>query len=227
MDTSIPFVCSRRVRHPAYKDAFPCCRPGLRPGVLIVGVFLFLPLASQAYPEFQQDIVKRTHRPVNCAYCHQHSDGPEGTAPGQIGALTSAELERLGRARAAMEPGTQEESPILNGFGNHMVKSLGKKKIVELRLVPDQVGDALSTESDLDEDGISDAAEYRDGTHPGIFSDGKPLKLLRHNLLRHRGPVLLTLVATIMGLYGIRHLLVAFARQTAMQDDETSEEESA
>jgi len=166
---------------------------------------------AAAYPEFQRSILKTTARPVNCAFCHAHADGPEGTAPGQIGRLSAAELAQLGQARAALSPDNHATSPILNPFGNHLLNRLGKKRILELRLVPMELASALPFDSDLDHDGITDRDEYRAGTHPLLDTDGDPWKLFQYNFWKNRTSLILTLLATILGLYGLKHLLHGFA----------------
>lgn len=165
----------------------------------------------QAYPEFQQHIVKTSRRTINCALCHSHADGPEGTAPGQIGHLTQAEQAELVHARGAFEPGQKVNSPVLNDFGNHIINALGKRRFLEIRLAPAQLAEALPRDSDLDADGISDVHEYVAGTHPLLESDGDPWLLFRANFTRHSTQILLTLAATIMGLWGLGHLLRGFA----------------
>lgn len=166
---------------------------------------------AEAYPEFQRHLVTSTGRSVNCAFCHENADGPEGTAPGQIGRLSPAELAQLGQARAAFLPDNRATSPILNSFGNQMLNRLGKTRILELRLVPGELAAALPVDSDLDRDGISDADELRAGTHPLLDTDGNPWRLFQHNAWKHRVSLALTLAATILGLYGLKHLLHGFA----------------
>lgn len=173
-----------------------------------------------ANPEYQRFIVQHSGRPVNCAFCHAHSDGPEGTAPGQIGRLTAAEQELLGRARAAFEPGGKVDSPILNAFGDHIISSIGKRKFLELRLAPEQLAQALPKDSDLDHDGILDVHEYLDGTHPLLASDGRPWLLFKHNFERNLPQLFLALMATIAGLYGWRHMLQGFAVAAHADEDE-------
>jgi hypothetical protein len=186
-------------------------------------IILLLAVAGtvQAYPEFQKQIVEASGRTVNCALCHEHSDGPEGTAPGQIGHLTSAEQAELGRARAAFNPGGNVTNPILNAFGNHIINSLGKKTVLELRLTPAELANKLPQDSDLDKDGIPDAVELRTGTHPLIKSDGRPWLLFKANFSENFGQILLMLAATILGLWGLRHLLTGF--DTATRPDEADE----
>lgn len=174
----------------------------------------------EANPEYQRFIVQHTGRPVNCAFCHAHPDGPEGTAPGQIGRLTAEEQEKLGRARASFEPGGKVDSPILNAFGNHIINSIGKKKFLELRLAPEQLAQALPKDSDLDHDGILDLHEYLDGTHPLLAGDGRPWLLFKHNFKRNLPQILLALMATIAGLYGWRHMLQGFAVSANAEENE-------
>lgn len=177
----------------------------------------------QAYPEYQVFVAKNSGRAVNCAMCHAHADGPEGTAPGQIGRFTPAEQDRLGLARAAFEPGAKVDSPILNSFGNHLLNRLGKKKILELRAAPRQLAVVLPAASDLDADGIPDAQEYLDGTLPTNPHDGRPWLLLKHNFQRYLSQILLTFAATMAGLYGLRHLLYGVA--VATETDRSMEHE--
>lgn len=195
--------------------------PHRRVFLLLLAVGLAGAGRLQAYPEYQVFISKNSGRAVNCAMCHTHADGPEGTAPGQMGRLTPAEMVQLGRARAAFEPGAKVNNPILNAFGNHLVTALGKKKILELRAAPAQLAAVLPVASDLDADGIADAREYLDGTLPINPHDGRPWLLLKHNVQRYLSQILLTLAATVAGLYGLRHLLygVAVATETEGPED--------
>ena len=165
---------------------------------------------AQAYPEFQKFVSQKSGRTVNCAMCHLHSDGPEGAAPGQIGHLTLAEQAELGRARGAFEPHANVKSPILNAFGNHLINNLGKKQFLELRVTPAELANKLPKDSDLDGDGITDVDEYLSGTHPLIKSDGRPWLLFKANLAANLGQIALMLAATVLGLWGLQHLLHGF-----------------
>ena len=184
------------------------------------------PTQLQAYPEFQQFIVKHSGRPVNCAFCHANADGPEGAGPGQIGHLTAAEQAELVRARTMFEPGAKLNSPILNAFGNHIINSLGKRKFLELRLAPAQLAEVLPKDSDLDGDGIPDAKEFLAGTHPLIASDGDPWLLFRANFHRNLPQIALTLAATLVGLWGLGHLLRGFAAATPFKNEDSEESAS-
>jgi hypothetical protein len=160
-----------------------------------------------AYPEFQKFVQTRSGRAVNCAMCHASSDGPDGAGFGQIGSLTPEELGRLNQARAAFEPGHEVASPILNRFGNHVIATVGKTRFLELRSRPEELAAALGTESDLDGDGIPDAREYLEGTHPLKKTDGNPWLLFVNNLVRYRFHVFMIVVATALTIYGLASLL--------------------
>ena len=187
-------------------------------------LLLLLDFTAHAYPEFQQHIVKSTQRAVNCAMCHAHPDGPEGTAPGQIGRLNAAEHAELGRARAALEPNSKPNSPILNAFGNHIIHSIGKRKFLELRLVPQELPGLLPKDSDLDNDGIGDAQELAMGTHPMISSDGNPWLLFQANFKRYLPQIAITLLTTVSGLWGLAHLLRAFSITSNPEESATTED---
>lgn len=163
---------------------------------------------AYAYPEFEAWVEQSSGRYVNCAMCHTHPDGPEGVKPGQIRSLTQQELERLNRARAAFEPDQEVDSPVLNDFGDHIMEELGKRRFLEIRTTdPGELAEALGYASDLDGDGIPDATEYREGTHPLDARHGAPLRLLAHNLAAHWLDILMIALATVFGLYGLNHLL--------------------
>lgn len=166
---------------------------------------------ASAHVEFQAFVVRNSGRAVDCAMCHAHSNGPDGTGLGQVGSLSAEELLRLNRARSAFDPGQQVDSPILNDFGDLLVTRLGKKRILELRSAPAELAKEISQTSDLDDDGISDAQELLAGTHPLINSDGNPWQLFVHNLRRQKFHVVMISLATAFGLYGLIQLLHGFA----------------
>ena len=220
---------SKVERKPRPADRTPLRTQGDASGfnfrVSALGLLLFLVApALLANPEFHRFIVKKSARSIDCAFCHVNRDGPEGTGPGQVGHLTPQELEKLGRARAALEPGQKPDSPILNDFGNHIINSIGKRRFLEMRLAPEQVAQALPKGSDLDHDGIPDAQEYLDGTHPLMKSDGRPWLLFKHNFRTNFTQILLTVGATLIGLFGLRHLLDGFDRAAHHHEDEDDED---
>lgn len=185
--------------------------------VLAVLAVLLSAADSRAYPEFQRFSQQNSGRPINCSMCHSNSDGPEGASRGQIGSLTPEELNRLNAARAAFAPGMAVQSPILNEFGNKIITVVGKTKFLELRAHPELLADVYGFSSDLDLDGIPDAQEYLDGTHPLNKTHGNPWKLFVHNLQVYKLHVVMILLATIAGFYGLSHLLHGLAAQSSAQ----------
>lgn len=200
-------------------------RTTLAPAGLAALVLLFSGPAS-AYPEFEEYIETTSGRNVNCGFCHSHPDGPEGVKAGQIGSLTPEQLDQLNRARTAFEPGQEVDSPILNDFGDHLIQVVGKKQFLALKASPERLAGLLGT-SDLDGDGISDAEEYRDGTFPLNRHHGDPWKLFVNNLVDNRFHLLMLMLATIAGIYGLTHMLSWFGAEAekalAMADDDTDQ----
>lgn len=181
--------------------------------IALLACATLLALPAAAYPEFETWVEAQSGRYVNCALCHTHPDGPEGVKPGQIRSLDAAELERLNRARAAFEPGQGIDSPILNDFGDRILDIVGKRRFLEIRATdPGLLVEALGEEGDLDGDGIPDAVEYAEGTHPLDPQHGAPLRLVHHRLRRNGLDLVMIVLATILGLYGLNHLL-AWAQQ--------------
>ena len=76
---------------------------------------------------------------------------------------------------------------------------------------------------DTDGDGIPDAKEFLAGTHPLIASDGDPWLLFRANFHRNLPQIALTLAATIVGLWGLGHLLRGFAAATPFKNEDSEE----
>jgi len=165
---------------------------------------------AMAYPEFQVYSQEQSGRVVNCSMCHTHPDGPEGLKPGQIGSLSPSELQDLNKARAAFEPGQDVHSPILNEFGERIVEELGKTKFLELRLKPEMLVTALDQEVDTDADGIGDVEEFVEGTLPVDSHHGDPWQLFWINAQRRWFHILMIVVATSLGLYGLNNLLRGF-----------------
>jgi len=187
------------------------------PALMLVAATATAPSAA-AYPEMEAWVEAHSGRSVDCAMCHTHPDGPEGVKPGQIRSLDAAELARLNQARAAFEPGAGVDSPILNDFGDRILNQLGKRRFLEIRATdPGLLVEALGGEGDLDGDGIADATEYAEGTDPLDPQHGAPLRLLRHNLARYWFDLLMLVLATACGLYGLNHLL-EWAQRAAQRE---------
>lgn len=177
------------------------------PGTILLSTVL----PALSYPEYQAFSEKHSGRTVDCSMCHVNAAGPVGNGTGQVGTLNEEQMRRLGRARAALEPGAQIDSPILNKFGNQIIKAIGRKQFMEAKSNPEQLAKLLGDKSDLDDDGISDAQEYLDGTHPLNKLHGDPVKLFWINLNRYKIHVILTLIAVFAIEYGIAHWLKGMA----------------
>lgn len=180
--------------------------------------------AALAYPEFQQYSEEHSGRTVNCAMCHVNAHGPSGSEPGQVGSLNPEEMKRLAAARAALEPGQKVDSPILNRFGNHIMQTLGKKKVLEARKDPAQLAASLGNESDLDEDGIADSKEFLDGTDPLNAGHGDPVSLLFINLKRFAPHVMLAAAAIFLLDFGFTRVLKGFQLKARRSSAESEEE---
>lgn len=170
-------------------------------------VFLWLSPQAHAYPEYQQFVETHSKRTVNCAMCHVHENGPTGTEKGQIGSLSEDELKLLNKARAALAPGADVDSPILNEFGNKIIEAIGKKRFVDLKANPGELAKELQEKSDLDNDGIADSHEFLDGTDPLNKFHGDPGKLFLVNLQRYKTHVILAVLAVLTLNYGLVHLI--------------------
>ncbi len=187
---------------------------------IIISLFFLTVVFSTtvfAHPEFQRYSKSVSGRSVNCAMCHTHSDGPEGIKPDQIGSLSQEGLNALGLARQAYKPGWGGKSPILNEFGNLILNDLGKEKILMLKQKPELLAEALSKTSDLDDDGITDAQEYKDGTHPLNSMDGNPWKLFKNNLIKNRFHILMIILATGTGLFGLYNTILWLSIKTGKE----------
>lgn len=167
----------------------------------------FFSLPAFSYPEFQEFVEKHSHKTVNCAMCHTNENGPVGEGKGQIGSLSPDEMKRLNSARGALEAGQNVDSPILNKFGNEIIKAIGKKKFVQLKSDPSKLFDALPGKSDLDGDGIPDAQEYMDGTDTLNKFHGDPGKLFFVNLSRYKLHIVLAIIAVLSLNFGLLHLV--------------------
>lgn len=170
-------------------------------------VALAISATANAYPEYQAWSQKNSGRFVNCAMCHAHPDGPDGVKPGQLGSLSPTQWVSLNEARAAHEPGTKVRSPILNEFGNDLVRQLGRREIIALRLDPQALVGRIDISQDHDKDGIPDAHEYRDGTDPLDAQSGNPWVLFRTSFGRLKFHIGMIFLATVSGVWGLTHLL--------------------
>lgn len=195
----------------------------LKISVLLSGLALTLVTDANAYPEFQQFVEKHSGKSVNCALCHSNGNGPVGKESGQIGGLNEKEIQTLNSARTALEPNMlKADSPILNKFGNSIIRSIGKKKFLENRSYPEKLAEQIDKKTDTDEDGIPDAEEYLDGTDPTNNAHGDPLKLLLVNFNRYKSHLLLAGFAVFLLDWGFAHIIKAFYRKSSPQRNETN-----
>lgn len=191
-----------------------------RCGLLLAILVLAAAPPALAYPEFEVWSEKKSGQFIDCAMCHSHSEGPEGVKAGQIRSLSREELDRLGEARAAFEPGITIDSPILNPFGDRIIEKLGRKKFLEVRSSgPGQLVALYGMDSDLDADGIPDAREYMEGTSPVDSRSGRPWSLFATNLRRSWLDILMTILATLAGLYGLNKLLQWFEHEAQAPEE--------
>jgi hypothetical protein len=182
------------------------------PCIAIVFSIVCLAGPAYSYPPFQMYVEKHSNRATNCSMCHVNDNGPTGDGPGQIDGLTKEETDRLNLARAAMEPGQKVNSPILNEFGNHIIRTLGRTKFIQMMGDPGRLAPALGNESDLDGDGIPDSVEYLDGTNPINKFSGDPWRLFVINLGRNWFDILLAVLAVAATSYGLSNLLHGLSR---------------
>lgn len=163
-----------------------------------------------AYPEFQEFSEKNSGRTTNCATCHESSTGPAGNEPGQIGSLTPEDFAKLNEARTAFEPGKEVDSPILNHFGDLIIKKLGKKKVLEDRKDPAKLASDYGFENDLDHDGIPDAQEYLDGTDPQNPHHGDAWRLFVVNINRYAPHIIAAAIGVFLLDWGFARMIGGF-----------------
>lgn len=149
--------------------------------LLVICYLLFTINSAFAFNEFQTFIEQKSKKQLNCAYCHRHTNGPEGNEDGQLGSLNEEQRKLTAYNQFLQSNKEFIDSPILNEFGNYLVKRLGYETVVHAQNEPEILIDKLKT-SDLDEDGISDAEELLNGTLPTDPLDGSPYKLFVSNV---------------------------------------------
>ena len=166
-------------------------------------VVFFIPFNAFAFNEFQSFIELKSKKQLNCAYCHNHTNGPEGNEPGQLGSLSEEQKQLTAYNQFLSANKELVNSPILNEFGNYLVKKLGYDTIVKAQDDPNKIVEVLK-ESDLDHDDINDSEELLDGTLPNDPLDGNPFKLFVSNIKKkwieicfQIGSVLLLVIALI------------------------------
>ncbi len=186
-------------------------RSALLPALLLVfACSVFCQGSASAFPKFQEFVEKHSGRTVNCALCHSNDNGPQGDGAGQLGSLSSEQQAALNKCRAALDPGVDVDNPVLNRFGNSIVKTIGMKKFLALQETPQDLPAALGNASDLDSDGIPDSEEYMDGTDTLNKYNGDPVKLFKVNIQRYWLHVLMAALSIGMLNFGLSELLKGF-----------------
>jgi hypothetical protein len=177
--------------------------------ICLLGIALNLLTCSppaNCYPQYQAFVEKHSGRTVNCSLCHINDNGPVGTGRGQLGSLNTEQLGRLNEERAAIQPGKAVNSPILNKFGNQIIKTLGRGKFLQTISDPAQLAVLLGDKSDLDGDGIADSREYLDGTDPLNKFHGDAWRLFIINLDRYKIHILLSFLSLGLLCYGLTEM---------------------
>ena len=166
--------------------------------ICLIIICLFFSINNAfAFNEFQTYIEQKSKKQLNCAYCHNHTNGPEGNEPGQLGSL-SEEQKQLTTYNQFLSTNKElVDSPILNEFGNYLVKKLGYDTIVKAQDDPNKIVEVLK-ESDLDHDGINDSEEVLDGTLPNDPLDGNPFKLFVSNIKKKWIEIYFQIVALVL-----------------------------
>lgn len=179
--------------------------------VRMICLLAFAATMLQAYPEFQKFSQTHSGRTVNCGMCHASPEGPDGLSFGQVGSLDSVQMELLKDARRAQQPGMDVNNPVLNPFGNKLVRVMGVRLLVDAKKDPAMLHFYLKDAGDMDGDGVTDAQEFLDGTNPNNRYHGDPLALFLTNVQHHLFEIVMIFMATGAGMFGLSNLLMAFA----------------
>jgi hypothetical protein len=198
---------------PANKDVLFSRLASAFIGWVILLVTIISAPRANGYPQYQAFVEKHSGRTVNCSMCHVNENGPVGNGVGQIGSLTAPQMAQLNEEHLAMAPGIDVHSPILNRFGNQIIKELGRAKFLQTMSNPAKLAEALGDKSDLDGDGISDAQEYLDGTDPLNKFHGDAWRMFWINLGRYKKHILLTAIAMALLTYGLSEIYKGFYLQ--------------
>lgn len=189
-------------------------RPALQPLAflaVISTISSIVPQSANGYPEFQEFAEKHSGRTTNCATCHTNPAGPTGKESGQIGSLDAQAMDKLNAARGALAPGVEVDSPILNRFGDLIMKKLGKRKVLADRADPSRLASDYGTDSDLDSDGIPDSQEFLDGTDPLNKFHGDPWRMFLVNFSRNAPHLLAAAIGVLLLNWGFSRMLAGFA----------------
>ena len=157
---------------------------------------------SKAFNEFQIFMEEKAKKQLNCTYCHSHPNGPEGNEEGQLDSLTEDEKKLTAYNQYLAGNTIFVNSPILNEFGNYLVKKLGYEEIVKAQNEPTKIIEGLK-DSDFDKDGIIDSTEITEGTLSNDPYDGSPLRLFVHNFKKNIPEILLQIISAVVFIFSI------------------------
>lgn len=161
-----PPLAERRSNLITFRDCF----------VALLLAMTLQPSQVYAFVEFQTFIEQKSKKQLNCAYCHSHTNGPEGDESGQLRSLDEKQKQSTAYNQFLQSNKEFIDSPILNEFGNYLVKKLGYETITSAQNEPNKLVEGLK-DSDLDNDGIKDSQELLEGTLPNDPFDGNSLRL--------------------------------------------------
>ena len=150
-----------------------------------------------AFNEFQTYIEQKSKKQLNCAYCHIHVNGPNGNEAGQLDSLSEEQKQLTAYNQFLQGNKGLVNSPILNEFGNYLVKKLGYEEVINAQEDPNKLVDNLK-DSDLDQDGINDSEELLDGTLPNDPLDGNSFKLFLNNLRKNLAEICFQVIAIVL-----------------------------
>lgn len=177
----------------------------LRNFLLFLCFFVSLFLYSHsvhAFNEFQTFIEEKSKKQLNCAYCHAHPNGPEGNDEGQLDSLSENKKKLTAYNQYLSANKLFINSPILNDFGNYLVKKLGYEELVNAQNNPSIIIERLK-DLDFDKDGINDSTEIQEGTLPSDPLDGNPYRLFINNLKKNLLEILLQIFSVVLFTFSL------------------------
>lgn len=181
--------------------------------VLLVtaGMWLASFHSAIAFPQYADWISEKSGKPIDCAYCHVNAEGPQGGGPGQIGSLSDVQLAKL----------RTPESPILNAFGQSLIKHLGYEGVAQGLTDPAGVAQKMKA-FDMDGDGISDGDEMLYGTLPSDSLSAPPQLVWQKRLEKHMPFVLLVGGCGVAGAIALFMLSKKLAKPDVTETDDSA-----
>jgi hypothetical protein len=148
--------------------------------------------AAHAFPPFERWISQKAGFQTDCAYCHVNPAGPSGHGVGQEGRLDERQKQHLHSA----------DSPILNSFGQHLLKTLSYDKVVSSVSDPGSLAVQMKG-YDLDGDGVSDGEEMEHGTLAYDPLSAPPALVWMERLKQNWSFVVTLAVSSLAGAAGL------------------------